>query len=153
MAILLECIDFCHFEGKTTYNSFELDLASKLLDSVTTAASKLPLGTKLLIAAYLTKIDNLADESSWPDFSGDNSNIEPQLRSRFRNKLQSIRYDFEHFVELVADQLTQEDVSSLSERFDKSNNLNQRLIKLCVKKGIFADDSQQSPIVNRSLRP
>ena len=131
-------------------------MASKLLGSVTTAALQLPIGTQLLIAAYLTKIDNLADESIY-DFSEDKSNEGLQPRSRFSDKLRSIRNDFEYFVDSVADQLTQ-DVSSLSDKFDTKKELNKRLIELCVKKGIFVDGSQQSVVATlitygEELRP
>ena len=59
LATLIECIDFCQFEGKTTYNSFELDLVKGLMDSVMKA--ELSLGTELLISAYFTRVDNFDD--------------------------------------------------------------------------------------------
>ena len=49
IATLVEVIDFCHFEGKTTYDSFEVDLVQGILDSL--IKSSLPLGTELLIIA------------------------------------------------------------------------------------------------------
>ena len=59
MATIVECIGFAQFEGKTTYNSFEVDFVERLMDSIMKAT--LPLGTELLISAYLAKVDNLDD--------------------------------------------------------------------------------------------
>ena len=60
IATIIEVIDFCQFEGKTTYDSFELELLQGLLESVT--KTTLPFGTELLISAYLTQVDNLSDD-------------------------------------------------------------------------------------------
>ena len=54
---VLECIDFAQFEGKTTYDSFEVDLVEELMDSIMNTS--LPLCTELLISAYLHRVDNL----------------------------------------------------------------------------------------------
>ena len=56
VATLIECVDFCQFEGKTTYDSFEVDLVERIMNSV--MKTTLPLGTELLISAYLAKVDN-----------------------------------------------------------------------------------------------
>ena len=82
-----------------------------LMDSV--LQSTLPLGTELLVSAYLAKVDNLTDD-------------------RYQQK--------------VAAKLTPEAVSLLLYKFDMKNELNKRLIELCVIKGIFADDSQHSVV-------
>ena len=57
---LIECIDLVQFEGKTTYDSFEVELAKRLIDSVLT--TKLPLGTELLVSAFLEQVDNMTDD-------------------------------------------------------------------------------------------
>ena len=57
---LIECIDLAQFEGKTTYDSFEVDLVERLMDSV--MKTNLQLGTELLVAAYLHEVDNLSDD-------------------------------------------------------------------------------------------
>ena len=59
IATILECVDFCQFEGKTSYDSFEVELVERLMAPVMKAT--LPLGTKLLICAYLAKVDNFDD--------------------------------------------------------------------------------------------
>ena len=56
IATILECVDFCQFEGKASYDSFEVELVKRLMAPVMKAA--LPLGTKLLICAYLAHVDN-----------------------------------------------------------------------------------------------
>ena len=60
IATVVECIAFCQFEGKTTYDSFEVDLVEQLIDSI--IKTTLPFGTKLLISAYLDKVDNFTDD-------------------------------------------------------------------------------------------
>ena len=59
LATILECVAFAQFEGKTTYNSFEVDLVEELMASV--MKTKLPIGTELLMSAYLAKVDNFDD--------------------------------------------------------------------------------------------
>ena len=109
---LIECVDFAQFEGKTTYDSFEVELVDRLMDSV--VKTKLPLDTELLIAAFLDKVDNLTDD-------------------RYQQK--------------VARKLKQGGVSSLFfAELDMNNTLNKRLIAMCVKKKVFADDSLQSVV-------
>ena len=56
VATLVEVVAFCQFEGKTTYDSFEVDLVDRIMTSLMKMA--LPIGTELLISAYLAKIDN-----------------------------------------------------------------------------------------------
>ena len=46
----------------------------------------------------------------------------------------------------VAEKVTKNTVSSLVFEFDMTNALNKRLIALCIKKGVFTDDSQQSVV-------
>ena len=51
VAVIVECIDFVQFEGKTTlYDSFERDFVASLVESI----MDLPVGTELLISAYLS---------------------------------------------------------------------------------------------------
>ena len=57
---LIECIDLVQFEGKTTYDSFEVELVERLMNSVLT--TKLPLGTELLISIFLAQVDNITDD-------------------------------------------------------------------------------------------
>ena len=111
IATLVECVDFCQFEGKTTYDSFELDLVDRLMDSI--IKTTLPIGTELLISAYLAKVDNFDD--------------------RYQQQLSK--------------KLTQENVSFLLYRFDMNNELNKRLIAMCIKKGVFADDARNSVLI------
>ena len=111
VATIIECIDFCQFEGKTTYDSFESNLVKGLMNLV--MATTLPIGTELLISAYLSKVDNFDD--------------------RYQQK--------------VAGKLTEEAVAMTIYRFDMNDVLNKRLIALCVKKGIFADESQNSVLI------
>ena len=111
VATIIECIAFCQFEGKTTYDSFEVDLVEQLINSV--VKTNLPFGTELLISAYLAKVDNLTDD-------------------RYQQK--------------VAEKVTKDIVSSLVFEFDMTNALNKRLIALCIKKGVFTDNSQQSVV-------
>ena len=59
LATLLEVVGFCQFEGKTTYDSFEVDLVKRIMTSV--MKTSLPLGTELLISAYLAKVDDFTD--------------------------------------------------------------------------------------------
>ena len=59
LATLIECIDFCQFEGKTTYNSFEEELVDQIMYSVMYA--DISLGTELLISAFLSRVDNFDD--------------------------------------------------------------------------------------------
>ena len=111
VATLAECIDFCQFEGKTTYESFEVDLVGRLIESI--MKSSLPLGTELLISAYFAKVDDFHDS----------------------------------FQQKVASKLTEDSVSALLYKFDFNNALNKRLIGMCVKKGVFADESQNSVLI------
>ena len=112
IATIIEVIDFCQFEGKTTFDSFELDLLQGLLKSV--METTLPFGTELLISAYFTKVDNLSDD-------------------RYQQK--------------VTAKATKEAVSSLFYEFDSDNSLNKRLIEMCVKKGMFVDESKESVLI------
>ena len=58
VAVIVECIDFVQFEGKTTlYDSFERDFAAALLKSI--MKIQLPIGTELLISAYLSCVGDL----------------------------------------------------------------------------------------------
>ena len=111
IAILAECIDFCQFEGKTTYESFEVDLVERLMQSI--MKSTFPLGTELLISAYFAKIDDFHDS----------------------------------FQQNLAAKLTEDSVSALLYKFDFNSALNKRLIALCSKKGVFADESKESVLI------
>ena len=57
---LVECIDLVQFKGKTTYDSFEVELVERLIDAV--LKTKLPLDTELLISAFLGEVDNMTDD-------------------------------------------------------------------------------------------
>ena len=59
IATILEVVDFAHYEGKTTYNSFERSLAGRLMEPI--MEKTLPIGTELLIAAYLSRVDNFTN--------------------------------------------------------------------------------------------
>ena len=60
VGILVEVVGFCQFEGKTMYDSFEVDLVQRIMTSL--MKTSLPLGTELLISAYLAKVDNFNEE-------------------------------------------------------------------------------------------
>ena len=108
---LLEVVDFCQFEGKTTYNSFERELVEQIMASVMKAS--LPIDTELLISAYLSRVDNLNDQ-----------------------------YHLE-----LAKKLTEDYAYSLFFKFDIKNRLNKRLISMCIKKKVFADESKDSVLI------
>ena len=57
MTIILETLDMAHSEGKTTYDSFERHLSGRLMSAILNES--FTLGTELLIAAFLSKVDNL----------------------------------------------------------------------------------------------
>ena len=60
ITIILEVLDLTHAEGKTTHDSFERHLSGRLMSSILEAS--FPTSTKLLIAAFLLKVDNLHTE-------------------------------------------------------------------------------------------
>ena len=49
LATVAECVNFCQFEGKTTYDSFEVDFVERLMEPIMKSA--LPLSTELLLSA------------------------------------------------------------------------------------------------------
>ena len=53
----------------------------------------------------------------------------------------------DRYQQKVAEKLTREAVSLLFYEFDMNNELNKRLVKMCIGKGIFADDSQNSVVL------
>ena len=53
---IMECLDFCHFEGKTMVSTFEEKLSNCLTKSL--FSQSFSIGTMLLIGAYLSKVDN-----------------------------------------------------------------------------------------------
>ena len=57
---ILEVLDLTHSEGKTKYDSFERRLSDRLMKTILEAS--FPTGTKLLIAAFLSKVDNLDED-------------------------------------------------------------------------------------------
>ena len=57
ITIILETLDLAHSEGKTTYDSFERHLSGRLMKAV--LRESFEIGTELLIAAFLSKVDNL----------------------------------------------------------------------------------------------
>ena len=56
ITILLEVLDLSHSEGKTTYDSFERNLSKRLMSTI--LESSFSTGTELLIAAFVSKVDN-----------------------------------------------------------------------------------------------
>ena len=52
----MECLDFCHFEGKTMVSAFEEKLSNCLTESL--FSQSFPIGTMLLMGAYLSMVDN-----------------------------------------------------------------------------------------------
>ena len=59
LAVVLECIDLAHSEGKTDWQSFERRLSAELLYTIMVAS--LPICTKLLINTFLNRVDNFND--------------------------------------------------------------------------------------------
>ena len=57
VTVLLEVLDLAHWEGKTDFDSFERYLSKRLMGAI--LESSFPTGTELLIAAFLSKVDNL----------------------------------------------------------------------------------------------
>ena len=106
LAIVLEVVDFAQCEGQTIYDSFERGLVERLMQPI--IKKSLPLGTQLLIAMFLSRVDNY-------------SNVYQQK---------------------VAKKLTKHAIETLFFGFDPSNRLNQRLIEMCVDKGILTEDKQ-----------
>ena len=60
ITIILETLDMAHSEGKTTYNSFERHLSGRLMSAILNES--FIIGTELLIAAFLSKVDNLNEK-------------------------------------------------------------------------------------------
>ena len=60
ITIILEVLDLAHSEGKTTFDSFERRLSGRLMSAILNES--FPVGTELLIAAFLTKVDNLQEK-------------------------------------------------------------------------------------------
>ena len=60
ITIILEVLDLVHSEGKTTFNSFERYLSGRLMSAILT--SSFTVGTELLIAALLSKVDHLHEK-------------------------------------------------------------------------------------------
>ena len=60
ITIILEVLDLAHSEGKTTYNSFERYLSKRLMSTI--SDEPVSTGTELLIAAFLSKVDNLHED-------------------------------------------------------------------------------------------
>ena len=58
LTMILEVVDLAHSEGKTVlYDSFERNLSKRLMSAV--LESSFATGTELLIAAFLSKVDNM----------------------------------------------------------------------------------------------
>ena len=57
---ILEVLDLTHWEGKTTFDSFERHPSGRLMKTILEA--QFPTGTKLLIAAFLSKVDNMNED-------------------------------------------------------------------------------------------
>ena len=79
---VLEVVDFAYYEGKTTYNSFERCLVGRLMDPI--MEKSLPVGTELLIAAYLSRVDNFV-----------NTYQEKVARKLTNDSVTSLLYDFD----------------------------------------------------------
>ena len=60
VTIILETLDLAHWEGKTDFDSFERYLSKRLMATI--MESTFPTGTELLIAAFLSKVDNLNED-------------------------------------------------------------------------------------------
>ena len=52
---IVECIDFCQYEGKTLFSVLEKNLVQDLMKALIQAS--FPVTTELLISAYLSRIE------------------------------------------------------------------------------------------------
>ena len=120
ITIILEVLDLAHSEGKTTYDSFERNLSERLMAAV--LDEPLPNGTELLVAAFLSRVDNL------------------------HTHLQYVEYQ-----QKAAGNLTREFYAHLYCDFDMAGELNHQLIELCIFKGIFDDDTHKSVIFTLTM--
>ena len=110
ITLILEVLDLAHSEGKTTYDSFERYLSGRLISAILEEA--LPIGSELLVAAFLLKVDN--------------------LHEKYQQKL--------------AMKLSRDFVTHLFYEFDITSSVNQRLIEMCISKGVF-DDNQAKTVI------
>ena len=115
ITVFLEVLDLAHCEGKTTYCSFEQSLSERLMKTI--LEKSFPVGTKLLIAAFLSKVDNLHDD--------------------YQQKL--------------AENLTREFCIHLVYDFDITGSLTQRLIEMCVGKGIFDEKTHKTVVYTLTM--
>ena len=115
ITIILEVLHLAHSEGKTTYDSFERNLSQRIMQILLDAS--FTLGTELLIAAFLSKVDNLHEE----------------------------------YQQALAGKLTREFYAYLFCNFDMFNDLNQQLITLCIKRGIFVDNTHEKVIYTLTM--
>ena len=115
ITIILEVLDLAHSEGKTTYDSFERHLSGRLMSPI--LESSFTIGTELLIAAFLSKVDH--------------------CHEKYQRKL--------------AGNLTEDFYTHLFSRFDISNALNKQLIEMCIRKGIFDDNTRKSVVYTLSM--
>ena len=61
LTMILEVVDLAHSEGKTVlYDSFERNLSERLMSAV--LESSFATGTELLIAAFLSQVDNMHED-------------------------------------------------------------------------------------------
>ena len=119
ITIILEVLDLAHSEGKTTYDSFERNLSERLMAAV--LGEPLPIGTELLVAAFLSKVDNL-------------------------HNAQYVEYQ-----QKVAGNLTREFYAHLYCDFEMTSELNHQLIELCIFKDIFTDSTHKSVIYTLTM--
>ena len=110
VSIVLEALDLAHWEGKTDFDSFERYLSKRFMAAI--MESSFPIGTELLIAAFLSKVDNLDED--------------------YQKKIaQKLGRDF--YAHVYCD-------------FDMDSTLNQRLIEMCVFKGIVPNNTRKSVV-------
>ena len=104
-----------HWEGKPDFDSFERYLSERLLSALLN--STFPTGTELLIAAFLSKVDNLNED----------------YQRRLAKEL-----DRDFYAHLFCD-------------FDMHDDLNKKLIEMCVFKGIFNKTTRKSVIYTLTM--
>ena len=119
ITVILEVLDLAHSEGKTTYDSFERNLSERLMTAI--LDEPLPIGTELLVAAFLSKVDNL-------------------------HNAQYVEYQ-----QKAAGNLTREFYAHLYCDFEMTSELNHQLIELCIFKGIFTDSTHKSVIYTLTM--
>ena len=165
LAVVLECIDLAHSEGKTDWKSFERRLSAELLTTIIVAS--LPICTELLINTFLNRVDNINDYyqrcligklnkqkvrgiSRKIDFKQSLALYHVAEKKRKILTIQSgenFTFLFFHLIVRTNQQKYLSKVSLALFELDIEDQLNKQLIQMCVRKGAFVNDSYASVLV------